>query len=94
MFGRVRVLECVGEGEPVELLLGDAVDQVRLWDPDDVQDGGPMSVAWVNWDRRVPTSLIRSGQETTSGLRVPPRWEPTCLPHWNGVFPAHAQAVA
>ena len=25
-------------------------------------------------------------------LRVPPRWEATCLPHWNGVFPAHAQA--
>ena len=39
-------------------------------------------------------ALIRSGQEMTSGFRVPPRCDPTCLPHWNGVFPAQAHAVA
>ncbi len=27
------------------------------------------------------------------GLRVPPRCEATCLPHWNGVLPAQAQAA-
>ena len=53
-----------------------------------------MSMQWVNCDRSPPASLIRCGQETTIGLRVPPRWEATCLPHWNGVLPAHAQAVA
>ena len=25
---------------------------------------------------------------------MPPRWLATCLPHWNGVLPAHAQAQA
>ena len=34
---------------------------------------------------------MRAGQETTSGLRVPPKCEATCLPHWNGVFIAQAQ---
>ena len=29
----------------------------------------------------------------TIGLRVPPRWLATCLPHWNGVLPAHAHAA-
>ena len=53
---------------------------------------GPMSVTWVNCDRRPPASVIRSGQWMTSGLRVPPRCEATCLPHRNGVLPAHAQA--
>ena len=53
-----------------------------------------MSMQCVNWARNPPASLIRSGQETTMPLRVPPRWEATCLPHWNGVFPAHAQADA
>ena len=38
--------------------------------------------------------LDRPGQETTIGLRVPPRCEATCLPHWNGVLPAQAQAQA
>ena len=55
---------------------------------------GPMSMQWVNCDRSPPASLIRSGQETTMPLRVPPRWEATCLPHRKGVFPAHAQAAA
>ena len=55
---------------------------------------GPMSMQCVNWARNPPASLIRSGQEMTMPLRVPPRWEAHCLPHWNGVFPAHAQAAA
>jgi hypothetical protein len=54
---------------------------------------GPMSITWVNWVRRPPGSVTWPGQCTTIGLRTPPRWEATCLPHWNGVFPAHAQAA-
>ena len=54
---------------------------------------GATSIMWVNCERSPPASGTRSGQWTTSGLRVPPRCEPTCLPHWNGVFPAHAQAA-
>ena len=27
-------------------------------------------------------------------LRVPPKWEATCLVHWNGVLPAKAQPAA
>ena len=53
-----------------------------------------MSMQCVNWARNPPVSLIRSGQDRTMGLREPPRWEAHCLPHWNGVFPAHAQAAA
>ena len=52
---------------------------------------GTMSMTWWNWVRRPPASLMRAGQETTIGLRVPPKWDATCLPHWNGVFIAHAQ---
>ena len=37
---------------------------------------------------------MRSGQATTIGSRVPPRWLATCLPHWNGVLQACAQAAA
>ena len=54
---------------------------------------GPMSITWVKWLRSAPLSLILSGQWTTIGLRVPPRCEPTCFPHLNGVLPAHAQAA-
>ena len=54
---------------------------------------GATSMTWVNWERSPPASLMRAGQCTTMGLRVPPRCEPTCLPHWNGVFPAHAHAA-
>ena len=54
---------------------------------------GAMSITWPNCERKPPVSVMRSGQRTTMGLRVPPRWEPTCLPHWNGVFPAHAHAA-
>ena len=55
---------------------------------------GPMSMACVKCFATRRSSLIRSGHESTMGLRVPPRWEAHCLPHWNGVFPAHAQADA
>ena len=55
---------------------------------------GPTSMQWVNWERKPPASVIRSGQETTMPLRVPPRCEATCLPHWNGALPAQAQALA
>ena len=41
---------------------------------------------WVNWPRRALSGLIRSGQATTIGSRVPPRWLAICLPHWNGVL--------
>ncbi|MCY1298826.1 hypothetical protein D9M69_456580 [compost metagenome] len=52
---------------------------------------GTMSVTEWNWLRRPPLSLILAGQEMTSGLRVPPKCEATCLVHWNGVFMAWAQ---
>jgi hypothetical protein len=42
---------------------------------------GARSIAWVNWLRRPPLSVIRFGHETTMPLRVPPRWEAICLPH-------------
>ena len=52
-----------------------------------------MSMQWVNWGAAIARSRMRFGQDTTIGLRVPPRCEATCLPHWNGVLPAHAQAA-
>ena len=52
-----------------------------------------MSITWPNWVRNPPGSAMCPGQCTTIGLRTPPRWEATCLPHWNGVLPAHAQAA-
>ena len=55
---------------------------------------GAMSMQWVNWVRMTLSALIRRGQVTTMGFRVPPRWLDVCLPHWNGVFPACAQAAA
>ena len=54
---------------------------------------GPTSITWVKWERTAPWSRTRVGQWTTAGLRVPPRCEATCLPHWNGAFPAQAQAA-
>lgn len=53
-----------------------------------------MSMAWWNWARRVPVSLILAGQETNMPLRVPPKWEAICLVHWKGVSPAQAQPTA
>ena len=55
---------------------------------------GPMSMQCVNCERRSPLALILEGHATTIGLRVPPRWLAICLPHWNGVLPAHAHAAA
>src|SRR5262249_7644788 len=55
---------------------------------------GAMSVQCVNGLRKPPLSLIRFGQAITIGLRIPPRCEATCLPHLNGVLPAHAHAAA
>jgi hypothetical protein len=54
---------------------------------------GPMSVTCRNCERSPPSSLMRAGQRTTIGSRVPPRCEATCFPHANGVFPAQAHAV-
>ena len=54
---------------------------------------GATSMTCVNCARRPPVAVIRCGQWMTIGFRVPPRCEPTCLPHWNGVLPAHAHAA-
>ncbi len=54
---------------------------------------GAMSTTCVNCDRSSPPDGTWPGQWMAIGLRVPPRCEPTCLPHWNGVLPAHAQAA-
>ena len=48
----------------------------------------------MKWDRSAAAILIRAGQWITIGLRVPPRCEATCLPHWKGVSTAHAHAAA
>src|SRR4051794_23602101 len=41
-------------------------------------------VHWDDWGevRIPPLSLMRAGHEITSGFRVPPRCDATCLPHW------------
>ena len=54
---------------------------------------GATSMQCVNWLQSSPPLAIRSGQATTIGLRVPPRWR-VRLPHLNGVFIAWAQAAA
>ena len=50
-----------------------------------------MSLTWWNCDRGVLSGLIPLGQETTIGLRVPPKCAATSLVDRNGVLPAHAQ---
>jgi len=55
---------------------------------------GPISMQCVNCWRMPPASAMRPGQATTIGFRVPPRWLPVCLPHWNGVLPAQPHAAA
>ncbi len=55
---------------------------------------GAMSMQCVNCDRTSPPPSIRCGHATTIGSRVPPRWLPVCLPHWNGVLLACAHAAA
>ena len=74
-------------------LLLDAVDQLGAGMPATSRRVGAISVTCVNCDRTAAFSAKRSGQWTTIGLRVPPRCEPTCLPHWNGVLPAHPHAA-
>ena len=54
---------------------------------------GATSITCANCERSPPVSVIRAGARTTNGFRVPPRCEPTCLPHLNGVLPAQAQAA-
>ena len=74
-------------------LLLDAVDVRRLRDARSLEDGR----ADVDHVRELRAEaaplLIRFGQWTTIGSRVPPRCEATCFPHWNGQLPAHAQAA-
>ena len=55
---------------------------------------GAISTTCWNWLRTSPLALIRSGQLITSGLRVPPKLEATCLVHMKGVLPATAQPAA
>ena len=93
MLGRGGVGERGGEARAVERLLLDAVDGLGAGMPAMSRMVGATSMTWVNCDRRAPLSVMRSGQWMTIGLRVPPRCEPTCLPHWKGVLPAHAQAA-
>ena len=73
--------------DAVHRLLLDPVDVRRRRDPRDVEDRR-RDVDDVGELRPEPPRRrwIRAGQWTTIGLRVPPRCEPTCLPHWNGVF--------
>ena len=52
---------------------------------------GAMSITWWNWNLSAPASRMRSGQETTMPLRVPPKCDAICFVHWNGVSPAQAQ---
>ena len=40
---------------------------------------GATSITWANWERSPPASVMRSGQCTTRGLRVPPRCEADLL---------------
>ena len=49
---------------------------------------------WVNWVRTSPPAVMWPGHAMTIGSRAPPRWLAICLPHWNGVFWACAQAAA
>ena len=87
LLGR-GIVERAKKARAVHRLLLDPVDVGGLWEPDRLQDRRGDVVQWVNCVRRSPPGLIRSGQATTIGLRVPPRWLEVCLPHWNGVLPA------
>ena len=51
-------------------------------------------MTWWNWLRISPLALMPLGQCMTMPLRVPPKWQATCLVHWNGVLPAQAQPMA
>src|SRR4029453_1177104 len=51
---------------------------------------GATSTTWWNWLRISPFALTRLGQVITSGFRVPPKLEATCLVQMKGVAPATA----
>ncbi len=55
---------------------------------------GATSITWWNCERTSPFALMRFGQYTTIPLRVPPKFDATCLVHVNGVSPATAQPAA
>ena len=42
---------------------------------------GATSMTWENCERISPLALMPFGQWTTVPLRVPPKWEATCLVH-------------
>ena len=50
-----------------------------------------MSFTWWNCVRVAASGLMAFGQDTASGVRVPPKCEATSLVAWYGVLPAHAQ---
>ena len=50
-----------------------------------------MSIDMGELERIALSGLMPFGQETTNGLRVPPKWAATSLVLRNGVDPAHAQ---
>ena len=92
-LGCLGIRQRVGERRAVHGLLLDPVDVGRHRDSRDVEDRGT-DVGDVREVRpQFAGFLIESGQWTTRGLRVPPRCEPTCFPHLNGVLLAHAQAA-
>ena len=55
---------------------------------------GARSMTWWNWERSSPRAWKPFGQCTIVPLRVPPKWEATCLVHWYGVSMAWAQPTA
>ena len=94
-LGALGVVEGVQEAGAVHRLLLDPVDRLGLGDAGRFEDGR----ADVDAVRELAAhgrvcALIAAGHATTIGLRVPPRWLAICLPHWNGVFMACAQAAA
>ena len=93
VFGRAGIGERRGERGAVHRFLFDSVDSLGLRDAGDVEDRGRHVDDVGELGAQPACSWMRSGQCTTNGLRVPPRCEPTCLPHWNGVLPAHAHAA-
>ena len=72
-------------------LLLDSVDGVGHGDARNDENGGSHVDDMGELGAQLPDTVDATGHCTTIGLRVPPRCEPTCLPHWKGVAPAHAQ---
>ena len=86
MSAALKSTPCIGSCSMPSTVLGSGI-------PAAVRIVGATSITWVNWVRISSTRSMCPGQLSTIGLRVPPRCDPTCLPHLNGVFPAHAQAA-